>query len=306
MWNTICGRMTERLRDVLLRCPHAVSSTVTEIRLRAGQPLILVSPYGNYGLNGQGMPVSPEKSVFVYSHDVAELFLRLCDSSVYSHTDELRQGFLTTEEGCRVGIAGTAVTENGTVVGLRDPVGLNLRIPHDIFNAAEQIFPLMQNLDSVWNTLILSPPGGGKTTVLRDIARRCSAQGLKTCVMDERFELCGMHRGVSAYDLGVHCDVLSGYPKSVGILQAIRTLSPQVILCDEIGDEQDILAVERGLYCGVRFIVTAHGSDRSDLDRRPVLRDFMKRCTPERILILCGADRPGVLRDVIRTEDGLC
>lgn len=241
---------------VLEAAPPRLRQTAQELRVRRKAPLSVSTASG-----GESLPY------VVSAAELQEIFYRLCERAVHTHQAELAQGFITTPCGLRVGVAGTAVVKDGAVVSYRDITSLCIRLPREFFGCA---FPLLSYVDTangVKSLLLCGAPATGKTTVLKDLARLLSAHR-RVCVVDERSEL-------SAGDLS-YCDVLVGCPKARGILQAIRTLSPDAVIADELGDDAEWDAVAQGLFCGVPVIASAHLSTLSELKKRPSIDRLMR------------------------------
>ncbi len=239
-----------------------------EVRLRLGLPLMVyyggrhafISPAGRQS-------PQPDGAYRVTRADVDNMLSILCDKSIYAWQDEIRNGYLTIEGGHRVGLCGRGVMEDGRLTTLKDISGLNLRIAHEVIGAADGLLPEIRQGSTVQNTLLISPPQCGKTTLLRDIARSLSGQ-FKVTVVDERSELAGMYKGMRQFDLGHQTDVLDGVPKARGMLMAVRSLSPEVIVTDEIGLREDTDAVRQVFNAGCRLVTSIHGFDLESVRRR--------------------------------------
>jgi len=254
---------------------------IQEIRMRTDSPLCMT-------VTGQNRILK----TIVGKHDLETVFSNICDNSVYAYQNQIKQGFITIQGGYRVGICGTAVYSDGEINYIKDVSSLNFRIPHDIIGAADTVIPVTENNNNISGTLIISPPCGGKTTVLRDLVRQLSKR-YRIAVIDERGEI--------GRD-GIMCDVLNGYKKSEGMLQALRGLSPQAILCDEIGAADDVDAVISCMNAGVPIIATAHAGTVEELQKRPSIRAILESGAIENIILLYGSDRPGKIKNIIRVN----
>ncbi len=249
-----------------------------EIRVRVGQPVEFYYDTGTRYLtcDGRDAEVCYRASVL----DIAEMVNYISNYSLYAYKEELRQGYITIEGGHRIGLAGSAVTERGKMVGLAQISFLNIRIAHEKKNCASEILPYIRNGESIHNTLFVSEPGAGKTTFLRDAIRLLSEgseghPGLKVCVVDERSEIAACHLGVPQNDMGPRTDVLCGCGKSEGMQLLLRAMSPQVLAVDELGEERDFLAVEQAVFSGSRVLGTIHAGDVRELREKPYLRGWL-------------------------------
>lgn len=236
-------------------------SQVAEIRLRAGRQSVSVNIFG--GMRVCSPPFTAE--------EIADCFAEICRYSVYSFEEEIAQGFVTLDGGHRVGLCGTAVTKNGVITSLKDISGLNIRIAHQIYGCADELFNSIFS-NGVHSLLLGGKPLSGKTTVLRDLARRLGERH-RVVIIDSRNELSASVRGTPSFDIGLNTDALCGCEKSEGIMLAIRSLSPEVIICDEIGDDE--AAVEKAMFCGVKMIASAHADSITQLKKRPSTRGLL-------------------------------
>lgn len=230
-----------------------------EIRFRAKRPLMLYYTDKNvYCAKNGGITKNSEDALIISEEDIRKLLGLFCRSSVYAYQNEIIDGFITINGGHRIGICGTAVVENGKITNIKSFSGLNIRIAREYKGSADTSIPYIIKKDRILNTVIISPPGVGKTTMLRDIARQLSTK-FKVSIVDERSEIASCVLGVPQFDVGVQTDVLDAYPKSQGIICALRSLSPDVIITDEIGTEDDIFAVKSILKGGCKIITSMHG-----------------------------------------------
>lgn len=278
----LCNK-EEKIAFVLKYLPpdfFAVSKYSTEelceIRIRAGKPVTLVfrDKIGFLTEGGRLTFLKSENLLCVRARELEEIFIRLCGYSVHSLTESINSGFITLEGGIRVGVYGTAVVKDGRIASVRNISGLNIRIPAEIKGCAERLYENFFD-GEIRNTLICGAPMSGKTTVLRDLCRLLSdVRGKKIAVIDERLEMSG-------YDLGINTDILKGYPKSVGTEIAVRTLSPDIIVCDEIGSIDEASRLCEAFNGGVGYIATMHCRDMHELKRKPqfaLLQDSLEYC----------------------------
>ncbi len=233
-----------------------------EIRFRVGQPVTLYYYNRTVFLNQS----DTTKHNLIENKDLENLAASLCNHSVYAYQNEIRDGFITIRGGHRVGLAGKCVEKSGQITGISAISGINLRIAREYKNCAKDLLPHLLQSKGVQNTLLLSPPQCGKTTYLRDIARLLSPD-FKITVVDERSEIAGTFDGIPQFDLGPQTDVLDRFPKAEGMLLALRSLSPQVLITDELGDERDMDAVKKLYGAGCRLIATMHGDSLTALSK---------------------------------------
>ncbi|MFD1176241.1 stage III sporulation protein AA [Paenibacillus puldeungensis] len=280
-WLTV---FPDNIRDLLRKLPPSIFPALEEIRIREGRPLEINSGGRYYFLTPDGeLTRNPQVAYKPGKQDGNRLLDQITNHSLYTMEEELRKGFITIAGGHRIGLAGRALLSGGRVEHLRDISGFNVRIAREVKGIADPILPKLLDFKhkSVLHTLILSPPQQGKTTLIRDLARQISSgswshpdagwPGLKVAVIDERSEIAGSKRGVPGFDIGPRTDVMDGCPKAEGIMMMIRSMSPDVLIVDEIGRPEDAEALAEALHAGVRVIATAHGSSVDDLSMRPAL-----------------------------------
>ncbi|HEX2938338.1 MAG TPA: stage III sporulation protein AA, partial [Ruminiclostridium sp.] len=287
----------------------STKARIQEIRLRINRPVVLSLPDGPMFITQNGAPALLPRAGLLTARreNIDEAYRLICDCSVHSHQREIKNGFVTIRGGHRAGICGTAVTEDDSVVNIRDISSINLRIARDIEGAAKNIAKTVISEGRVVGTLIFGPPGCGKTTVLRDLARMLSNGSIlgrifRVAIVDERGEIAATFHGSPQNDLGICCDVLDGYPKGEGIMQAVRSLSPDVVICDEIGGEEDEKAVELSLNAGVSVIASAHAGSITELLSRPQTSRLIESGAFKFGVRLAGREHPGYVLEVYNKE----
>ena len=268
-----------------------------EIRMRTGKPLMIFFPDGCYYLSAHGVLTQQiEGAIRVTSAHIEEALEIAAKSSVYSVEEEIKDGFITLSNGNRLGICGSAVVKDGKVTFIKDVSSLNYRIANQIYNACDKVIDKIIKNGTIRNTIIISPPGAGKTTMLRDIIRNVSDGGFNVSVIDERREIAAMHGGKSAFDMGMFTDVLSGIPKADGMLTALRSMSPDVIAVDEIGRQCDCDAIGKIINCGVKVLTTIHGYDEAQICERNEIRNILKFF--ETVIVLSKRNGAGTVESV--------
>lgn len=295
MANDWLSLFPEKIRAALSRLPLAILETAEEVRLREGRPLEINSAGGYQFIDPSGrLTLNPDEAYKPDREDSHRMLDLISNHSLYTLEEELRKGFITIPGGHRIGLSGRTVLNGGSVAHLRDIAGFNVRIAREIPGAADRLLPHL--LDTarrrVLHTLIISPPQHGKTTLLRDLARQISCgspgrrPGFKVGIVDERSEIAGSRRGIPAFDIGPRTDVLDGCPKAEGMMMMIRSLSPDVLVADEIGRPEDAEAVTEALHAGITVLAAAHGREVSELALRPGLGRLIELGMFERYVIL--------------------
>ncbi len=258
-----------------------------EIRLRIGKPIIVIADNVEWV-----MREVIEKAEF------QEILEYICKYSLYAFENELRQGFITVEGGHRVGISGQVYVENGEVKHFKNISSVNIRISHEILHCADKILPYITQDKEVLNTLIVSPPRCGKTTLLRDLVRQVSdgnakLMGCTVGVVDERSEIGGCYLGIPQNQVGMRTDILDACPKSKGMMMLVRSMAPRVIAVDELGGAEDVQAVEYAMNCGCKFLATVHGKSIEEIRKKPLFESLLKEHRFERYVVLGNRDRMG-------------
>lgn len=289
----IMGILPENIKIAVAGCVTA-HGELQEIRLRVHEWIILVCNGKEYVITDS------EGGVKLTSSDMRECFKRISEYSVYAYEEEIRQGYITINGGHRIGIAGRAVIKDGHIQGIRHVTYINIRVAAERRGCADKVLKYIYGNKGIENTLIVSLPGGGKTTLLRDIVRQISdgnryMSGVNVGVVDERSEICACYRGIPQNDVGMRTDVLDACPKAEGIIRLVRSMSPSVIAVDEIGTEEDIKAVEYAYVSGCKTVATIHGADMESICRNRLVARVVEREMFGRYIFLDGIKRAGVI-----------
>ena len=263
--------LPEHLQRPVLDCGGEICALAEEFRLRIGQPLSLLGPNGEACFRTEP----------VCAGDLQTVLDRATEFSAYRCADSIRRGYITVRGGCRVGLCGTVVLRGGEIATVQELSSVSIRIAKAVEGCAASLYPQLWNGRQFDSTLFIAPPGGGKTTLLRDLIRLLSNGDedhppLRLCVADERGEIAAVCGGRAQFDVGRQTDVLSGASKAEGILMLLRSMNPQVIAVDEITDPEDIQAMLLASNCGVSFLATVHGRDLQEIRRRKICQDLLE------------------------------
>lgn len=281
-----CRLLPARLGRLALALSRREKAGAEELRLRVGRALCLTTPLGTRTL--------PETRVI--RGDLEQVLDKATDYSRYAAAETIRRGYVTAPGGFRVGICGTALPEGSDNLGIKDVSSLAIRIPRLCEGAAEPVLPEILENGRPVSTLILSPPGGGKTTLLRDLVRLLSqgsapAGPLRVALADERGELAAVYQGRPQLEVGPNTDVMDGCPKALAVPMLLRAMSPQVIALDELALPEDIAAVCAAAGCGVELLATVHAGSVAELAARPLMKEALACGVFRRAVVIAGADR---------------
>jgi stage III sporulation protein AA len=292
--------LSENIRTIIEKYPPHLIEKIEEIRLRLHRPLEII-------IKGKPQfPTFQSRMYIVSPEDTVLLLNRLSQYSIYTLEEELKRGYITIQGGHRVGLAGKVITEKGEVKAIRDVTFFNIRVAKQCVGIAEPYIPYLTSRTEWENTILIGPPQSGKTTLLRDIARIVSngveeldIPSYKVGIVDERSEIAGSVKGVPQHDLGWRVDILDSCPKAEGMMMLIRSMSPDVIVVDEIGSKADSEAIMEVVNAGVKLIVTAHGYDWSDLVKRPSLKPLLDLNIFSRFVVLSKENGPGTCLKIV-------
>lgn len=252
------------LRKAVLTAVEDKSMKTEEIRCRIGHPVSALGKGGIYLLPTAA--VTPQQLDY--------LFERATSASFHAYEREIRNGFVFTSSGYRIGLCGTCYYDGSSLAGIHDFTSVSIRIPHDVRGCAEGVFPELVKA-GFRSTIIFSPPGYGKTTLLRDLIQKLSTSGFRVAVVDERGEISGINRRQIGFDLGPNTDVMTGGRKAETAIMLLRAMNPQILAFDEITDQADIDAIKQAAGCGAALLATAHALDRKTLQSRALYRRLL-------------------------------
>ncbi|MBB6444884.1 stage III sporulation protein AA [Bacillus benzoevorans] len=293
---TVLSFLPKNISNQISQIPPVEINEIEEIRVRISRPLEI--------------SVKGTVKYFPYivgSEDAVHLLNKIGHFSIYALEEELKRGYITIEGGHRVGLAGKVILEDGKVKAIRDVSSFNIRIAREKIGIADSI--ITDLYDKRWfHTMIIGPPQTGKTTLLRDIARIISSgdkkgrfPAAKVGIIDERSEIAGCVSGIPQMSFGPRIDVMDACPKAEGMMMMIRSMSPEVLIVDEIGRKEDSEAILEAVNAGIKLMMTTHGESLKEVRNRPSLRRILDERIFQRFIILSRQDGPGT---VTRIEDG--
>ncbi|ACL76264.1 stage III sporulation protein AA [Ruminiclostridium cellulolyticum] len=283
-------------------------NNLEEIRLRAGKPLMVFYKRNDWFVAENGrLSRSLSEAYMVDQKEIVKTLELMSENSIYAYQDEIKSGYLTLRGGHRIGLSGRVVLQEGKIRNIKDFNGINIRIAREVKGCANHIIKyIIKNNSDTYNTLIVGPPQCGKTTILRDLSRMLSSgeteygfSGMKVGIVDERSEIAACCKGVPQSDVGYRTDVMDGCPKALGMEMLLRSMSPEIIITDEIGTHGDKEAILKVLNSGIKIIASAHGYNITELKMREELLSLIKSAAFERYIVLSSRNGPGTLEEVV-------
>ena len=269
---------------------------LTEIRIRVERPLMLMFNPGGERIYEQ-LRITPD--------DIAYMIQMITRYSMYAYQDNIRQGYVTISGGHRVGLIGQTMADKGRICGQKYISFMNIRVAHEVIGCADKLMDFICD-GSFKNTLLISPPGCGKTTLLRDIVRHISygkkCRPMKVALVDERSEIAACHVGIPQNDIGPRTDVMDMGLKAEGMLMLVRSMSPEVIAVDELGGREDMEAVRQIICCGCKVLASVHGYSIKDCYKRPELISLLGADGFERAVVISDRFGAGTIEEERKLE----
>ena len=312
----IINSLSVKIKKIFSKNNSMSLSDVEEIRLRVNRPLIVYSKNCELYFNEkkQEFDLSNKDALYVTKDDIEQTFQLICKYSIHSYIEDIKKGFVTLKGGHRVGIGGKVVAEENSIKNIKNISSLNIRISREVANCSSKIIKhILKPPRKLYNTLLISPPQCGKTTIIRDLVKNISNgvkelgfEGLKVSVIDERNEIAGSYLGTPQMDIGIRTDVIEACPKDIGIMMVLRSMSPNVIVTDEIGNSKEVNALYTALNGGVSLITSVHGYNLEDIQNRRELNQLINKELFKRIIVLSGRLGPGTIEKIYDLEEKRC
>lgn len=270
------------------------NNNITEIRIRSKNKAIVICGKNEFILD---LVITPKI--------ILDILLNISKMSIYAIQTDLNNGFVVIRGGHRIGVCGEVVYEDGKIKNIKNICSLNIRVARQIYGCADSVLSEIIVNGVFRNTLIVSPPGCGKTTLLRDIVRQVSNgvkvigfSGKNVSLIDERGEIASCYDGVPSLDVGVRTDVMSNVKKSLGMSMMIRSMAPDIIATDEIGSSEDILAIKSAILSGVKVIFTMHGDSLNSIMKNPNVKELLDMNVFRKIIVLSSGKIPGIVEKI--------
>ncbi|MEF9991088.1 MAG: stage III sporulation protein AA [Romboutsia sp.] len=306
--NSLSINLREKIKQI-----QKEDINIEEIRLRSQKPLILNANNKDYFYNESKKTLQQkmDNPYIVTKEDIEQTFQMICKYSIHTFMDDIKKGFITLRGGHRIGIVGKAIVEDGQVKNIKHISSLNIRVSRQIKGCSDKVLNhIIKSDNQVNNTLIISPPQCGKTTLVRDVVRNLSNgveeygfKGIKVALIDERNEIAGSYLGIPQMDVGIRTDIIETCPKDIGIMMLLRSMSPNLIVTDEIGSEAEIKALYTALNGGVSLITTVHGDSIEDIRNRKELSNLLDKELFKKVIILSAKKGPGTVDKIYDLEE---
>lgn len=274
------------------------SQNITEIRLRTKCKVILICGKNEMVLN-----------CIVTPKTILDILLNVSKNSIYAIQNDINNGFVVIRGGHRIGISGEVVYVDDKIKNIKNICSLNIRVARQIYGCADLVLPKIISGNTFLNTLIVSPPGCGKTTLIRDIIRQISNgipslnfKGKNVALIDERGEIASVYEGVPSLDVGIRTDIMSNVNKASGMKMMIRSMAPDIVATDEIGKKEDIVAIKEAILSGVKVIFTMHGDSIKSILKNENIKELLNLNIFSKIILLSNGKIPGIIEKVYDTE----
>lgn len=295
----------KEIKEVITKIDEYFFENLEEIRIRANKCIILNIKGDEYFLEKNGdikKDFNKEKIFIPTNKGIKQTIECMSEYSLYAFEEEIKNGFITLKGGFRVGLAGSAVIENNTIKALKNISSINIRIAKQVKDCCKKAIPYLKSGDEFFSTMIISKPNGGKTTFLRDLIKNISDLGNNICVIDERMEIAGVYNGVASMDLGLRTDILDKAPKQQGMINALRSMSPKFIAVDEVGTNEDIIAIEKIFNSGVKILATAHSENIEEFKDKYNFKNIIKNEYFKRYIVLKNISTKHVIEGIYNSK----
>lgn len=312
IYDCVIENLPKELNEILKNIPNSYKERIEEIRLRNAGPLIISYEGKDFFIRSDGgISQYLDQAFIVQEKHIQSTFQLISNYSLYAYEEEIRNGYITIKGGHRVGIGGKIVYGPKGIERIKDISSLNIRLAREKKRISDHIMKyLVNDFEGFYNTLIISAPQCGKTTLLRDIVRNLSngyggmnKQGFKISIVDERSEIAGMYKGRPQKDIGIRTDILDGCLKSDGIIMTIRSMSPDIIAVDEIGGAKDIEAIHEALRAGIKLIATIHGSSFEEVQEKASMKGLFKEKIFDRFIVLDRSKGVGTIKEIVNGKN---
>ena len=274
-----------------------------EVRIRVKQPVIV--RFGrNFYLGEDGITDQKEFALVCSYDEMQEIIYKACECSIYAYNNELKELFITLKDGQRIGVCGETVFEDGKIKTIKNFSSINIRLLHQVPNCSLNALPFLCDENGIFNTLIVAPPGAGKTTFLRDLCYQFSNKHIvdNLLLIDERGEIAQKIDDETIFNVGENTDVLSYSTKEFGIMNGIRVFTPNVVLMDELANSQDVMAIDYAIGSGVKIVATAHAQNLVELFKKPHFKSLLEQKVFERFVVLSCRDGAGTIEGVFNNK----
>ena len=275
-----------------------------EVRMRVNSP-IAINYYNHfYFVSEDGLTDREKDALFATKEDIEQIIMNASNSSIYAVNDQIKQGFISSLGGIRIGIVGQVVDDNENIITVKNYNAINIRIPHEVKGCSLNILPYLLKDNEFLNTLIISSPGAGKTTMLRDICYQLSSHNITSNILllDERNEIASVNNGKPSLDVGKFTDIITGGNKKFGFINGIRSMSPDIICTDELGTNEDFEAIRKASSCGVSLLASVHASSILELKMKENFKELLKDKIFKRYVVLSSKNGKGTV-DGVFDED---